>query len=474
MLYINGTWRQAQSGETLTVYNPATGKELAEVASGGRIETKEAIDAANEAFTHWKNTTGLERSTLLRKTAELIRENGEDIAQTITKEMGKSITEARREIISGANYVEWFAEEAKRIYGETIPAPQKDKHLMLMNEPIGVAAAITPWNFPLSMITRKITPALAAGCTVILKPAPNTPLTAIKLFECLDKSGFPAGVANLVIGPAEEIGKEFTTNPIVRKLAFTGSTNIGKKLMKDSAATVKKVSMELGGHAPFVVFEDADIDEAVAGAISTKFVNSGQTCICTNRIYVADEIADEFSTKFAQKANKLKVGNGLEEETKIGPLVNAQALEKVSRHVEDAKKHGGNVLCGGETLDLPGMNGFFYKPTVINEATEDMQIATEETFGPVVPIFSFQTEDEVISKANDTNYGLAAYCYTKDLSRGLRMTRQLEYGIVGINDPAPIAVQSPFGGVKESGIGKEGGRQGMEEYLEKKFISIKY
>ncbi|MFK9092572.1 NAD-dependent succinate-semialdehyde dehydrogenase [Bacillus salipaludis] len=472
MLYINGEWRDSFSGDTIEILNPATGVKLSEVASCGREETREAIEKAHEAFQTWKQTTGLERAQLLKKVADLLRENGEEIAKTITKEMGKPITEARREIISGSNYVEWFAEEAKRIYGETIPAPSFDKHLMLIQQPIGVVGAITPWNYPLSMVTRKIAPALAAGCTVVLKPAPSTPLTAIKVFECFHQAGFPKGVVNLVIGPAEEIGAELTSNPLVRKITFTGSTAVGKKLIRDSADTVKKFSMELGGHAPFIVIADANVDAAVDGAISTKFVNNGQTCICTNRIYVAEEIAEEFGKKLAVKTSQLTVGNGLNESTQVGPLINEQALNKVESHVKDAIDHNGEILCGGERLEFPNLKGCFYKPTVINHAKETMKIAKEETFGPVVPIFTFKTEEEVINKANDTHYGLAAYCYTTDLGRGLRMMRELDYGIVGINDPAPIVTQSPFGGLKESGIGKEGGKQGIQEYLEKKFVSI--
>jgi succinate-semialdehyde dehydrogenase / glutarate-semialdehyde dehydrogenase len=472
MLYINGEWKSSYSGETFVIYNPATGEKISEVASCGREETKEAIEAANVAFQSWKNTTGQERGLLLSKVANIIRENGEEIAQTITKEMGKPISEARREIISGSNYVEWFAEEAKRIYGETIPAPQFDKHLMLIQQPIGVVGAITPWNFPLSMVTRKIAPALAAGCTVVLKPAPATPLTAIKVFECFHKAGLPKGVVNLVIGPAEEIGAELTNNPFVRKITFTGSTAVGKKLMRDSAETVKKISMELGGHAPFIVFKDAEIESAVTGAISTKFVNNGQTCICTNRIYVEEEIAEEFGAKLAEKASQLIVGDGLDVNTQVGPLINESALKKVEGHVRDAIDHNGQILCGAERIEFSNLKGCFYKPTVINHAHEKMKIATEETFGPVVPIFTFKSEEEVIKRANNTNYGLAAYCYTTDLRRGLRMMRELDYGIVGINDPAPIVTQSPFGGIKESGIGKEGGKQGIQEYLEKKFVSI--
>lgn len=472
MLYINGKWRNAYSNETMDVINPATGEVIAQVASGGSRETKEAIAAADAAFQEWKNTTAFDRAQYMKKVSELMRERAEDLAKTITMEMGKPINEARREVNSAINYNDWFLEEAKRVYGETVPASHQDKHLMVLREPVGVTAAITPWNFPLSMITRKISPAIAAGCTVIIKPAPATPLSAIKLFECFHDAGLPAGVVNLVIGPAEEIGSELTKSPIVRKLTFTGSTAVGKKLLRDSADTVKKVSMELGGHAPFIVFRDADLDLAVNSAVMTKFVNNGQTCICTNRIYVEESIAEEFGEKFAAKAKALRVGNGLNEEVQVGPLISEQSLKKVESHVQDALAHNGKLLCGGKRYESEGLNGYFYEPTVINYANEEMKIATEETFGPVAPIFSFSSEEEVIEKANQTNYGLAAYCFTKDLGKAFRMMKALEYGIVGINDPAPIVVQAPFGGYKESGIGREGGRSGILEYVEEKFVSI--
>ena len=460
MLYINGEWKNAYSNETMDVINPATGEVIAQVASGGSRETKEAIAAADAAFQEWKNTTAFDRAQYMKKVSELMRERAEDLAKTITMEMGKPINEARREVNSAINYNDWFLEEAKRVYGETVPASHQDKHLMVLREPVGVTAAITPWNFPLSMITRKISPAIAAGCTVIIKPAPATPLSAIKLFECFHG------------GPAKEIGSELTKSPIVRKLTFTGSTAVGKKLLRDSADTVKKVSMELGGHAPFIVFRDADLDLAVNSAVMTKFVNNGQTCICTNRIYVEESIAKEFGEKFAAKAKALRVGNGLNEEVQVGPLISEQSLNKVESHVQDALSHNGKLLCGGKRYESEGLNGYFYEPTVINYANEEMKIATEETFGPVAPIFSFSSEEEVIEKANQTNYGLAAYCFTKDLGKAFRMMKALEYGIVGINDPAPIVVQAPFGGYKESGIGREGGRSGILEYVEEKFVSI--
>lgn len=472
MLYINGEWRKANSGKMMEVINPATMEKIGEVASGGREETKEAIEHANRAFYSWRDKTGQERGEYLKKIAALMREKFDDFASTITSEMGKPLLEAKREVTSAIAYTEWFAEEARRVYGETIPASDRNKQLMLLRQPIGVAAAITPWNFPLSMITRKIAPAIAAGCTVVIKPAPNTPLSAIKVFECFHEAGLPKGVANLVIGSASEIGPELTDHPQVRKLTFTGSTAVGKHLIRETADTVKKVSMELGGHAPFVVFADADLEKASAGAVATNFVNTGQTCICTNRIYVEESVAEEFGKLMAEKTAQLKIGDGFEEGTQIGPLINEDSFNKVQDHVANATKHGGEILCGGTPYNNNKLDGYFFEPTVISNATDKMKIATEETFGPVAPIFTFETEEEVITKANDTTYGLAAYCFTKDLSRGLRMMNKLEYGIVGINDAAPVTVQGPFGGVKESGIGREGGRSGILEYVEEKYVSI--
>lgn len=470
MLYINGEW--IQSEERMDVVNPATGEIIETISTGGRQETKEAIAYAKVAFQQWKRTTGMERSAYLQKTVQLMRERATELAETITKENGKSLKDATGEVAGAIGYLEWYAEEAKRVYGDTLPASHQEKHLMVIRQPIGVCAAITPWNFPLSMITRKLAPALAAGCTVVLKPAPATPLSAIKVFECFHDAGLPKGVVNLVIGPAEEIGKEMTSNPDVRKITFTGSTAVGKKLLRDSADTVKKASMELGGHAPFIIFEDADLDVAVQGVMQSKFKNNGQTCISTNRVYVAESIAEQFGEKLAEQTSKLRVGNGLEDGIDIGPLINKEALEKVSDQVDNAVQNNGKVLCGGRKYEGGNLNGYFYEPTVIQYANDNMKIATEETFGPVAPIFTFEDEDEVIGRANSSSYGLAAYCYTKDLGRGFRMMRELDFGIVGINDSLPIVVQAPFGGVKESGMGKEGGKYGLEEYLEEKFVSI--
>lgn len=470
MLYINGEWKT--DGKKYEVINPATGETIETISTGGQAETESAIISAEQAFKTWKNVPGVERGKYLAKAVELMRDRSEELAETITKENGKPLVDARGEVKSAIDYLEWYAEEAKRVYGDTLPASHADKHLMVIREPVGVSAAITPWNFPLSMITRKIAPALAAGCTVVLKPALNTPLSAIKVFECLHEAKLPKGVVNLVIGSAPEIGEEMTSNPAVRKITFTGSTPVGKKLMRDSANTVKKVSMELGGHAPYIVFEDANIDEAVEGALLSKFRNCGQTCISTNRIYVAEGIAEEFGKKLAEKASQLQIGNGFEEGVDVGPVIDKNAQDKISTQVEDAKKQGGEIISGGKIHTPENGNGYFFEPTVIMNATDEMQIATEETFGPVAPIFTFKTEEEVIAKANHKEYGLAAYCFTNNMGRGLRMMRALEYGIIGINDFAPMVIQAPFGGLKESGIGNEGGKYGLEEYLEDKFVSI--
>ncbi|MFS0864000.1 NAD-dependent succinate-semialdehyde dehydrogenase [Fredinandcohnia sp. 179-A 10B2 NHS] len=472
MLYINGEWRNSNSGKTLQVTNPATSELVQEVAYGGAEETNEAIAAAAEAFPLWKRRTGKERGQYLERIAQLLRENTDEIAVVMTSEMGKPLPEAIREIGIAIDYVDWYAEEAKRIYGETLTPSHPDKHLMVLREPVGVTAAITPWNFPIAMITRKLSPALASGCTVILKPASATPLTAMKVFECFHEAELPKGVANLVIGSASEIAGEMTSNPEVKKITFTGSTEVGKKLIKDSAAQMKRVSMELGGHAPFIVFEDADLDLAVEGIMLTKFKNCGQTCISTNRIYVAENVAEEFGRKLAKRVSKLTIGNGLEEGVDVGPLIDKHALEKVEEHVEDALQNNGKLLCGGKQAFKEGLKGSFYEPTVIQGANENMKILSEETFGPVAPIISFSSEEEVVKKANHKLYGLASYCYTKDLSRALRIMRELDYGIVGINDPTPVVAQAPFGGVKESGIGREGGKYGLEEYLEEKYVSI--
>lgn len=471
MLYINGEWTKAFSGKKLAVTNPATGELIEEVASGGGEETRKAIEAAKQAFPLWKKKTAGERSAYMQKAAHLLRENIDTIAAVLTSEMGKPLKESKGEINLAIDYIDWYAEEAKRIYGDTIPAAHPDKRIIVLRQPVGVTAAITPWNFPMAMITRKLAPALAAGCTMVIKPASATPLSAIKVVEAFHEVGLPRGVVNLIIGSASEVAAEMTSNPDVRKISFTGSTEIGKKLIRDSADTVKKVSMELGGHAPFIVFDDCDLDAAVDGAIASKFRNAGQTCICTNRIYVQEAIAKEFGQRFAEKAAQLKIGNGLEDGIEIGPLIDEAAIQKVEDHIQDAVQLGGAILCGGKRAET-GHNGHFYQPTVIQYANEKMKIATEETFGPVAPLFVFKTEEEVIEKANATIYGLAAYCFTSNLARAYRMMESLEYGIVGINDAVPTTAQAPFGGIKESGMGREGGKYGIEDYLETKYVSI--
>lgn len=473
MLYINGTWKQAQSGKTIAVTNPATGEEIAQVAYGDERDTKEAIQAAEQAFDNWSRVTAKERGAYLCRAAQLLRDRTDELARIITSEMGKPLAESRGEVGLALDYLDWYAEEAKRIYGDIIPASTPDKHLMVFKQPVGVTAAVTPWNFPIAMITRKLAPAIAAGCPVIVKPAPATPLSAIEVFKALDEAGLPAGVANLVIGSAPSVVGEMLRNPVVRKLTFTGSTEVGKSLMRNAADTVKKVSMELGGHAPFLVFADADLEKAAEGAIASKFRNAGQTCICTNRIYVEEHVLEPFSRLMAEKMKALRIGNGLNEGVSIGPLINGEAVQKVEEHVQDAVSKGAEVLCGGKPYRLDETaGGHFYEPTVLVNANDTMKIAHEETFGPVAPIFSFKTEAEVIERANDTNYGLASYVYTKDLARSIRVAQALEYGIVGVNDSIPTVAQAPFGGVKESGIGREGGKYGIEEYLEEKFVSI--
>lgn len=471
MLYIDGEWIETE--DKMDVFNPASGELISSVSTGGKDYAKQAIQSAKAGFEVWRKMTAKERGSYLAKAAEIMKGKAEELAETITKENGKPLVDARGEVASGIEHLEWYAEEAKRIYGDTVPASSSDRQLLVIKQPIGVVGAITPWNFPLSMITRKIAPAIAAGCTVVLKPAPDTPLSAIHVFECFHEAGIPKGVINLVIGPAEEIGHELTSSIDVRKISFTGSTLVGKKLLKDSADTVKKVSMELGGHAPYIVFDDADLDLAVEGVLASKFRNAGQTCISTNRIYVHEAISEEFSEKLAAKVSKLNVGNGLEEGTDVGPVITQAAISKATSHVEDALKHDGKVLTGGKLHAKSEAGGNFFEPTVIANANENMLIASEETFGPVAPIFTFKTEEEIVHKANHPTYGLAGYCFTSNLGRAMRMMQELEFGIIGINDTSPGGVQAPFGGVKESGIGKEGGKYGIREYLEEKAVSIR-
>lgn len=468
-MYINGEWIGAKSGESYEVMNPATNELVSEVAYGNDEDAKSAIDAAHSAFASWSGTTANERSNYLYKLYHLMMEEKESLAKAITLEMGKPINESRGEVNIAAEYVLWYAEQAKRVYGEIVAASSTNKRLHVIKQPVGPVAAITPWNFPVSMLTRKIAPALAAGCTVVLKPASYTPTSAIKLFECIEKAGFPKGVANLVIGQSRSIGEEFTNNPLIRKITFTGSTSVGKKLMEAASEQVKRVSMELGGHAPFIVFEDADLEKAVNGVIISKYRNAGQTCICLNRLYVHRSIKDRFEAMLKEKVEQLEVGNGLDESTEIGPLVDQSAYDKVQDQVKDALGKGATLLTGGAAANEGTL---FYKPTLLTNVTKEMVITTEETFGPVCPIYAFDTEEEAIQMANDSEYGLAAYYYTKDLGKAIRVGEKLEYGIIGVNDAVPTTVQAPFGGMKESGAGREGGHQGIEGFIEEKFMSI--
>ncbi|RNB87879.1 NAD-dependent succinate-semialdehyde dehydrogenase [Brevibacillus fluminis] len=472
-MYINGEWVAAESGETLSVTNPATGETVGAVTFGDNRDAAKAIDAAHAAFASWSRLTARERSKYLYNLYELVRNSRDELAGIISAEMGKPLREAKGEVLGAADNFMWYAEEAKRVYGETIPSSVPNKRIMVLRQPVGVVGAITPWNFPVNMVARKIAPALAAGCTVVLKPAESTPLSAIRLFELIEQAGFPKGVVNLVIGKPEAIGQEFIDNPKLSKIGFTGSTRVGKLLMEGAAKQVKRVSMELGGHAPFIVFDDADLDAAVEGLFESKFRNSGQMCICTNRLYVQEGVADAFTEKLVERLKKAKVGDGRLKDTEIGPLVNERALAKVLEHIDDAKAKGGVLAAGGNRLvEGDYARGFYCEPTLITDVTGDMKIANEETFGPVVPLIRFSDEKEVVKQANDTRYGLAAYVYTRDNARCFQMAEQLEYGIVGINDGSPTQTQAPFGGFKESGIGREGGHFGLDEYLETKFVSF--
>ncbi len=468
LLYIDGNWT-GENLKKIPVYNPATGDLVSEVPKGGKQEARTAVEAANHAFESWSDTTAYERATLLKKYFNLIIAHEEELAELMTKEMGKPLNEAKGEVHYAANYIEWYAEQAKRIYGETIPTHDKNKRLQVWKKPVGVVAAITPWNFPAAMLTRKMGPALAAGCTVVVKPSSETPLTAIKLVELAEEAGFPKGVINIVTGSSSEIGGVFLTDSRVRKVTFTGSTEVGKVLMRQGADTVKKLSLELGGHAPMIVLNDANIETAVQGVMASKFRNGGQTCVCVNRVYVQSEIYDEFVEAFAARVKELKVGNGMESGVDIGPLINQASIEKVAEHVEDAVKNGATVVVGGQQ---PEENGNYYLPTVIKDATEDMLIMQEETFGPVAPIQKFEDIEEAINLANDTPYGLAAYVFTENVSQGTKVIEKLDYGIIGWNDGAPSAVQAPFGGMKESGLGREGGHQGIDDFLEMQYVSI--
>ncbi|KKI88111.1 NAD-dependent succinate-semialdehyde dehydrogenase [Shouchella clausii] len=466
-LFINGEW-VSEGLDVFDVVNPATGEVVGSVPKGGAKEAKVSADGAYEALPAWTARSAYERSAILEAWHDLIAEQKEELARLMTMEQGKPINEARGEIAYANSFIKWYAEEGKRIYGETIPASSPDKRLFVVKQPVGVVAAITPWNFPAAMITRKVAPALAVGCTVLIKPASQTPLTALKLAELAEKAGLPKGVLHVVVGSTSDISKAWQEDERVRKLTFTGSTEIGRTLMSEAGQTVKKISLELGGHAPVLVFEDADIDHAVQETIASKFRNGGQTCVCANRIYVHESIAQAFITKMKQAVEQLKVGNGLNEETDIGPLIDEDAVDKVLTHIRDAKDKGAKVLTGGSSRD-----GLFIEPTVIAGVTDDMACMSEETFGPLAPISTFKTEEEVVKRANDTIYGLAAYLFTTNLSRGIRVAEKLDYGVVGLNDGGPSVAQAPFGGFKQSGIGREGGHEGLEEFLESKYVSLK-
>lgn len=466
---IDGEWVQADSGQTVDVVNPATGLKIGTVPKSGKAETRRAIEAAQKAFLSFRKTSALERSKLLRKLHDAIMDNQDALAELLTIEQGKSLTESRGEIGSSAAYVLWFAEEARRAYGDVVPSPWADRRVLVTREPVGVIAAITPWNFPSSMLSRKIGPALAAGCTAVVKPASQTPYSGLAWGALCEEVGIPKGVVNIVTGSAGEIGDELCTNPLVRKITFTGSTEVGKMLIQKSASTVKKVSMELGGNAPFLVFDDADLDRAVQGAIAAKYRNSGQTCVCTNRFFVQAGIHDKFVEKLAEATKALKVGPGLDDGVQQGPLIDVKAVEKVEEFIEDAKAKGGKVVSGGKRHAL---GGSFFEPTVISGATTNMMFMKEEIFGPLAPVFKFETEEEAVALANDTEFGLACYFYTGDLGRAFRVMEGLKYGMVGVNEGIITTPEAPFGGVKESGLGREGGHQGLDDYLDTKYVCI--
>lgn len=468
--YINGEWTML-GDEVIQVMNPATGEQVGTVPNGGEKEATAAIEAASAAFSSWSKTTVYERADLLMKWHDLLLEHKQEVGEILTKEMGKPLAEAIGEIEYSASFISWFAEEGKRLYGRTIPASKEGKRIQINKQPVGVVVSITPWNFPAAMMARKMAPALAAGCTFVAKPAKLTPLTAVRIYELAEQAGFPKGVTNLVTGSASKIGKVFTSHPAVRKLTFTGSTEIGKELMKQSSETMLNLSLELGGHAPIIVLDDADLELAVEGVMASKFRNAGQTCVCGNRIYVQSSIVDKFSEMLQAATAKLKVGNGLDEGVTIGPLVDKDGYEKVEKHVQDAVSKGAKVLIGGD--GKTENDAYFFNPTVLANANSDMLVMNEETFGPVAPIMSFERDEDAVKLANDTRFGLAAYFFTDSMSRGTYLAENLDYGIVGWNDGAPSTAQAPFGGMKESGIGREGGQEGLEAFVETKYISIK-
>ena len=465
--YIDGQWMDADSGETLEVTNPATGEVLGTVPKMGQAETRRAIEAAERAQKQWRAKSAKERALVLRKWFDLVMQHQDDLARIMTLEQGKPLAEAKGEIAYGAAYLEWYAEEGKRAYGDIIPGPASDRRIVVTKEPVGVCAAITPWNFPSSMITRKVGAALGAGCSMVIKPAAQTPYSAFALCVLAEEAGVPAGLVSVVTGSASEIGKEMTANPIVRKFSFTGSTEIGRLLMSQCSDQIKKVSLELGGNAPFIVFDDADLDAAVEGALISKYRNAGQTCVCANRIYVQDDIYDAFVEKFVAAVNKIKVGAGTEANVTQGPLIDKAAVSKVQEHIDDAVSKGAKVAAGGKQHDLGGL---FFEPTVLTEVTSSMKVAKEETFGPLAPLFRFKTEEDVVQMANDTEYGLAAYFYSRDLGRVWRVAEALEYGMVAINTGILSNEAAPFGGIKQSGLGREGAKYGLDDYLETKYM----
>jgi succinate-semialdehyde dehydrogenase/glutarate-semialdehyde dehydrogenase len=467
--YVNGKWIGSDIGATITVTNPATGEAVGTVPRMGAAEAKRAIEAANAALSAWRDTLAKERGRLLRRWFDLIIANADDLALIMTSEQGKPLAEARAEVVSGAAFIEWFAEEARRTYGETIPTPAKDRRIVVIKQPIGVCAAITPWNFPNTIITRKVAAALAAGCTMIVRPANSTPYSALALAELADRAGIPPGVFSVVTGDPRDIGGEFTSNPIVRKLSFTGSTAVGRQLMAQCAGTVKKLALELGGNAPFIVFDDADIDAAVAGAMGSKFRNAGQACVGTNRFYVHDRAYDEFAAKFVAKVAALKIGNGVDPAVTFGPVHDIGGVEKVEQHLADALAKGARLLAGGKRHAL---GGTFFEPTVIGDVNATMRVAREETFGPLAPLFRFHDERDLIRAANDTEFGLAAYFFSRDNARIWRVAEALEFGMVGVNVGLMANESVPFGGIKESGVGREGSKYGIEDYMEVKYVCL--
>jgi succinate-semialdehyde dehydrogenase/glutarate-semialdehyde dehydrogenase len=467
--YIDGAWVAADGGGTIDVHNPATSKRLGTIPNMGAAETRRAIAAAAAALPAWAARTAKDRATVLRRWFDLMLANQEDLATLMTAEQGKPLAESKGEILYAASFIEWFAEEGKRLYGDVIPGHQADKRILVLRQPVGVVAAITPWNFPSAMITRKAGPALAAGCTMVCKPATQTPYSALALAELAARAGLPAGALNIVTGSAAAIGGEMTSNPKVRKLTFTGSTEIGKKLMAQCAGSIKKISLELGGNAPFIVFDDADLDAAVQGAIASKYRNTGQTCVCANRLLVQSGVYDTFARKLGEAVGKLRVGDGLAGVTEQGPLIDAKAVAKIEEHIADAVGKGARVALGGKRHAL---GGTFFEPTILTDVTPKMLVAREETFGPVAPLFKFDTEQEAIAMANDTEFGLAAYLYTRDLARSWRVSEAIEYGIVGLNTGIISTEVAPFGGVKESGIGREGSKYGILDYTELKYVCV--